>query len=527
MSFSLTPKNESWLSSNKKAFGIVRVSSHKQGDGSSPDVQKAGIEFYAESLGLSLSGVAVIEESAKYSSTRKKYHEAIKTARKSGARHLVFWVWDRIARNYTDVEDLEQDIRRDVFVLHLANERRVLHCGSTPSEWLTAYLNALTSKQYSVELARRATESTVAKAQSGWAPFKAPLGYRNVKPRTEDGGFKDRGGTIELTSWGKRLVRRMGELRIQGFSFEKIAVALLDEGLVPPRWEKAFRGNGAHRKVEETLKHPFYKGEFYWRETLYKGKHETVFTEREWEEIQQVGKKPAHIQRKRDAALAGWLLCAECGCRITYDPKTKKSGIVYHYYRCANGKGVHPRLSYATEGEILEKFEGALDAIRLSPEKAREIADYLSETHEKAAGEGKRELARAERELDALSCKEDEFYDDFKRGLLDEAAYKRRIERIKAERRRLEEAVSSNTRDDGAYLVTAQKILELATKAKTLWNSRSPRDKRELLEKLLSNPRWDSATARYDLRKPFQVLAEMRQSENWRARRESNPQPTA
>ncbi len=63
--------------------------------------------------------------------------------------------------------------------------------------------------------------------------------------------------------------------------------------------------------------------------------------------------------------------------------------------------------------------------------------------------------------------------------------------------------------------------LELATKAKSLWISRNGHEKRELLEKLLSNPTLSGKTLRYDLKKPFSVLAEMRQKNEWRRVRDN------
>ena len=67
-------------------------------------------------------------------------------------------------------------------------------------------------------------------------------------------------------------------------------------------------------------------------------------------------------------------------------------------------------------------------------------------------------------------------------------------------------------------LLTAKRILELASRAKSLWNSRNAHEKRELLNKLLSNPTWDDTSADYDLKKPFAVLAKIRGEDEWRAR---------
>ena len=515
-----------WLG-NPKALGIVRVSSHKQGDGNSPDVQRAGIERYAASLGLDLTGIEIIEESAKSSASRKKFHEAMARAKRKRVRHLVFWVWDRIARNYTDVEKLEEQVRDDLFVLHVANERRVLHALSTDSEWLTADVNTLTSKHYSRELRRRAIESMAEKARAGWFPMKAPLGYRNAKARTAAGGIKDRGGTIETVPEQKALVRRMAALRMQGYSLDRIAAQVLEEGLVPRTHERGFKGPGAVSRVESILKNPFYRGEFLWRSDVYEGKHEPFFTQREWDELQKTfGKIPTHTKRTRHSALGGWLTCADCGCRITYDPKKKASGIVYHYYRCANGRKAHEKLVYASEEQILTNFESALDSIAIPEALARDIADYLGKTQKDSRAESRREAARLEREIDALEAKEDALYDDFRAGFMDEVAYKRRLEKLRADNRRAEEAMARTRSGNHAdELITAKRILELASRAKSLWKSRNAHEKRQLLEKLLSNPQWDGASARYDLKKPFAVLAKMRTDGEWRGRQDSNLQP--
>ncbi len=66
--------------------------------------------------------------------------------------------------------------------------------------------------------------------------------------------------------------------------------------------------------------------------------------------------------------------------------------------------------------------------------------------------------------------------------------------------------------------MTAQRTLELAQRAKELWLSQSPSERRRLLEMLVSNPILDGKTVRYDLRKPFQLLSELKQAPDWRAR---------
>lgn len=51
--------------------------------------------------------------------------------------------------------------------------------------------------------------------------------------------------------------------------------------------------------------------------------------------------------------------------------------------------------------------------------------------------------------------------------------------------------------------------------AKSLWKSRSPLEKRQLLEKVLWNPRLDPLKVRFELGKTFLILSEMKRKEKW------------
>ncbi len=76
---------------------------------------------------------------------------------------------------------------------------------------------------------------------------------------------------------------------------------------------------------------------------------------------------------------------------------------------------------------------------------------------------------------------------------------------------------------DATYLATAQHVLELAKHAKVGWNRRTREQQRDLLAELVCNPRLDGRTLRYDLQKPFAVIAKMRAANDWRPQGDSNP----
>lgn len=158
------------------ALGIVRVSSTKQADGSSPDVQRSGIVGFTAANGFKLVDVVEIHESGKDSSARPQFRRALGRVQSEGIRHVVFWVFDRVGRNFTDYEFIETSVKRGDFELHLASEGRSFNKTTPASDWLVADVNSLTSKHYSRELSRRATESMRRKAEDGVYPTRPALG---------------------------------------------------------------------------------------------------------------------------------------------------------------------------------------------------------------------------------------------------------------------------------------------------------------------------------------------------------------
>ena len=343
---------------------------------------------------------------------------------KEKVRHVVFWVWDRTTRNFTDYELLEDLIRRDELVLHVAHERWQLHAGSDEGDWLKAEMNTLVAKTYSRQLSRRAKESQDAKARDGWYPTRPPIGYRNAKLVGVNGVVRDRGGTIELLAAGRTMLRRMFSMRIAGHSLEAIGEAVVAEGLWSALGSKNRRVVAGD--VERILKDEFYAGWFTWRDERYRGKHDPIFTADEWAALRATFTRGNYGSPLENAgALSGFLACAQCGCRITYDPKIKTSGKRYDYYRCANGHRVHTKRIHVTEAELLAQFEAAVANIEMPTALADEISRVLRETHDVVREERRREIATLKRTIDELQAREDRVVALYVDGKLDDVTYQR------------------------------------------------------------------------------------------------------
>ena len=112
-------------------------------------------------------------------------------------------------------------------------------------------------------------------------------------------------------------------------------------------------------------------------------------------------------------------------------------------------------------------------------------------------------------------------------GSIDDAAYKRKRDRIREQRAELAQKLEqASERLDDAHMETVRSTLELAKRAKLQWATRSALEKWRFLELVVSNPRLDGESVRYDLRKPFALLAEMNGFSSWRTRHDSNMRPS-
>jgi site-specific DNA recombinase len=517
---------------NKNAVAILRVSSTKQTDGGiSHQVQEERCREYCEKMGLILVEQFVITESAKDSQERKKYHNAMDFVKKRKIGNVVFYMADREGRNLTDIEENEYRFLRGDFNLHIANDGKIYHQSTSTSELLARNIQAVLARNNSQVTREKVIEAMAAKAKSGWYPSNnPPLGYVTVKVTDpETGRTKNRGTTIGLAPNKNniKVVLREFELRAKGFSYDEIRNSILSEGLLTAKKALTYRKSS----IENRLKNPFYRGEFDWKGKLYKGNHE-LFVPKAWmEKVDKMnglrGCTKRHFADEHMAMVDGWLKCS-CGCRVIYDPKTKKikdSGETktYHYYHCTNGKKAHEKLENIQGEKIWEQFGGLMEKINISEEFAKDIADALNKTEKKAHRVVELQIAEFNDKLKELDSRKDSLVDLMLSKQIEKELFDQQLKRINSNRDSLVDQLEAHQKSlTSALIETAKTVLELATSAKSLWISKSPQERRELLDLILSNPILDGLTVRFELKKPFAVLVGMKENVEWCTRQDSN-----
>lgn len=518
---------------NRKAIAILRVSSKRQEGNHSHELQEEKVSKYCKEHSLELEETRKIVESAKCSDERKKYAEAIKYALKNNIFHVLFYMNDREARNLTDNEKNEQLVLAGKIVIHYVNDNKVLEQDSPISDFFMRDIGAVMNKNFSRVLSVKVNDVMRKKAEDGWFPGNRPtLGYMHQKMKDSSGREMKR-GTIIVPDSDKRKVRQVQrefELRANGYTLEQIRDKILEEGLLEPAKLRAYSVHG----IEERLKNKFYWGYFDWQGIEYKAKHELIIDRHTLDRVKaSFGLKGSRRRAAEEKGVfsGGWLRCGEndCGLQIVYDPKTKKIKSTgetkeYAYYRCSDSRKQHPKLTYASETKIWDQFSGAAESVHLDNDVAERIFKALDEVAEKAKIAVQRDIKNFQIALDQLEVKRNQLFDLFLAKTISEEEYRRQSNRITEEHRYNTTLLEkSQIAISDAWKVTAQKVLELATRAKTLWNSGSDQQRLEYLRTVCSNPVLDGATVRYDLKKPYSTVAEMRQKEDWRPQGDLNP----
>lgn len=516
---------------NIRATAILRVSSRRQKDNTSHDIQEREVKEYCQHHELKLVKTYRIIESAKNSDERRQYNQALSDALTNGVRHILFYMFDRESRNLTDNEKNENLVKNDKIVIHYVRDSKVIYKGSPDSDFFMRDIQAATNKQFIRNLSAKVQDAMRTKAELGWFPSNhVPLGYIHQKLRDENGKELKRGTTIVIDpdKNNVRQVQREFDLRSQGLSYQAIKEQILKEGFMPRCGAK----NYSRTTIEKRLKNKFYSGKFDWQGIEYQGKHPLIIDRDTLRMVQGSFSTRGWNPKYKKGPFSDFLSCAteECGRRVIYDPKKKKIKStgevkVFHYYRCSNSRGVHETMRgmNVSEDKLWEQFEAPVNEVSITRDFGEQVMVELEKIHHKAKEARRAEMKEFKIGLQELEDQEDRLYDDLTNGVLDSDGYRRQIDRVRLKRRDYTELLEQAQEEiDDEFLKVSRDLVELCIGAKSQWNSENVEDRIKLLKRICSNQVLDGVRVRYSVRKSLAILGRMSKREDWRPLRDSN-----
>lgn len=512
--------------SDHSGMGMVRCSTKGQMKGASPEAQEREIRKYAEENNIDLRYVVHISESAWNSEDRTAYKKEIGKCLRSKIKHVLFYMSDREARNCTDIENNTKLIKAGRMVVHHVQEHKVYWKRSSRSDFFMRSINGVVHSDTSETISIKVLSGLKAKAEMGLYPGgNVPLGYV-CRREIVDGREKAEGLAKVYPDTEHpekmRIVLREFELKASGLSVERIRRQILEEGLVSPHEPYSKFG------ISKRLHSKIYYGYFDYDGIEYRGNHDLFIPAKTRERVQHLlnqerGFSTAPINR--DSLFGGFIKCAmpECGGVIIFDPKRRENErtgktTVYKYYHCANGRRLHTTLKghIITEEAIMQSFGPLFRKLTISPEFAGLVAEEINTDSERGKKTLKDEESKLRRQKEELLRDEDEAWKYLKNGTLDKDAYQRQIKKIRTDRDRIELRLQeAQDASKGIKKINPVEVLELCIEAESLWNEAEDEERVDFVKKVCSDIYLEGVTIRYNLKKPFQMLTEMANSDLW------------
>jgi hypothetical protein len=405
---------------------------------------------------------------------------------------------DRLYRNFRDavtLEDLDLEI-------HLVKEGQIISKDAKSQAKLIHGMQLVLARNYIENLREEVKKGMREKAAQGIYPGRAPLGYRNNKA--------DR--TVEVHPQNAPIVTRIFEMYASGqFSLSLLAKAV--------RAQTAKNISRAY--LHTILTNPFYRGNFMWGGHLYRGTHGTFIGSDLYDRVQAVLRghnKPGY--GKQEIAFRGLLTCAEDNCRITGERKKGK----YVYYRCTGyrGKCATPRF---TESEMAEKLGEVLKGIQIPDDILVSLQESLARDQKQLGNNAAVQRSALQQRLAALRRRMDQAYQDKLDAKISEVFWDRRMREWSEDEQRILEALGRLEQPAPQQLLTAQRTLELAHKAYSLYLTRNPMEQAQLLQIVLLNCAINGTSISPTYKKPFDLIFQRAQKQEWSGREDLNLRP--
>ncbi len=328
-------ETRSELATVAKAVIYLRVSSSQQADtdydveGFSLPAQREACTRKAEALGATVVEEFMDRGESATTAKRAGLQAMLVRLQDGDIDHVIVHKVDRLARNRADDIAIVVAIRKTGAQLVSVSE----NIDETPSGILLHGIMSTIAEFYSRNLAAEVKKGTTQKAKTGGTPFRAPIGYLNVRDSIDDREIR----TIAVDPERGPLVTEAFRLYASGqYALSDLAPILEARGLRSrPR-----RGNQprplAINQLAALLRSRYYIGTVEYAGKSYEGRHQPLIDPITFQTVQEVldaKRQSGERSWRHHSYLRGSIYCAECRGRLFFT-RVKGRNNYYDYYVC-------------------------------------------------------------------------------------------------------------------------------------------------------------------------------------------------
>lgn len=385
-----------------RALLYLRVSTKEQAEmggeaeGYSIPAQREACERKAESLGALVVDEFVDRGESARSARRPELQRMLAYVKEHPVDFVIVHKVDRLARNRID--DAEINLALQLAGVQLVSVSEAID--DTPSGTLLHGIMSTIAEWYSSNLSVEVKTKTLEKVRKGGTPFKAPIGYLNVREVVK--GREAR--TVVVDEERAPLVRWAFETYATGeWSMRDLTSALDEQGLTTVASAHYGQKPLPLASVQRMLKNRYYIGKVVWRGAEYDGTHPPLISVDLFNQVQSVIEAHDVSGEKRRVHhhyLKGSVWCGRCGSRLIVSHATNRYGVTYAYFMCI---GRHQRRNDCRQQAVPIELVEALVSdtwrnVELDADQRAELLDRLmgelASNRDKFAREKARALRR-------------------------------------------------------------------------------------------------------------------------------------
>ncbi len=499
-----------------QAIAFARVSKDHQAEGVSLDAQIEKIREYCNNHNFSVIQEIKLTESSTRGD-RKEFHKMLEFVKKQKNKTaIVVYCVDRFQRSFKESAEIEALLKEDAIEVHFWKDSLVLTKNSPASDITRWNMGILAAKMYVDALRDNVKRSMEYNWKVGILQNKAPTGYINIT--------KNKKKTVIIDEERGALVKKMFEEYATGlYSLKDMVVWARTHGLTSRFADKPL----CRAAIHAILQNPFYCGVMYVKGHYIKHIYTPLIDEDLFNTVQKQlsGKATIHTKTEygsMDFALRGLFRCGKCGCTMTPELHTKKSGKQYSYLKCSHTHGncdqkpINEQLVFQQiEDELVGSFhfsDKALNALKSSIREYIQNENGFNRMHKQ---ELQKRLRDAKNRLDnAVNMLLD--------GVITKEIYETKKHQLDTEIAEIESELNKCSDDFNEIGEIIENIVEIAANAGNLIRSSKTDQKRALLKLILSNSTIVDKKAWISLKKPFDLLKNSNGRTSWLGQLDSN-----
>lgn len=417
---------------------------------------------------------------------RPIFNQMLKDMESKKISQILVWNPDRLSRNSVDTGQI-------IYLMDLGILQEIITptqiFSNTPNDKFLFNILCGQAKLENDNRGINAQRGMRTKANMGWYPAPAPLGYKNTPDKIK--GFK----TIEVDKKRFILVRRLFEEVLAGKQVSEIYKMAAQE------W-KLTSQNGkivSRSTIYNLLNKPFYYGEYEWPDgsgNWYEGKHRAMITKEQYITAQKMlGRMGTHKARPHtnEFELTGLFRCSVCGCAMTatqknkYYPRTKRT-VSYTYYHCSRKNNdvkcsTKPLTEDNANDQIIKKL--------LDVKPDRDFIDWAKKWisiiyEDDSIFESKKDQLNIKR-LDSIKKQLDNLLDMRLKGLIDDTKYEEKSKELKKEEQETESMTANTCESNLDRKIKVEDSLEFAYACAKKFETGSRNAKHEVLLRVSEN----------------------------------------